>query len=195
LNSIITVGITGGIGTGKSLVCRIINIMGYPVFYSDDEAKAILANDSAAIKEVTEIFGPLAYNEKGLDLKYISSQVFAQSELLDALNKIVHPKVRSVFNTWRSKQVSRIVFNEAAILFETGAYKNNNYNVLVTSPLQLRKKRIKMRDQLSDEQIESRISKQWSDEKKIPLADFVIVNDEEHLVLQQIQKIVEGITQ
>jgi len=169
--------------------------MGYPVFYSDDEAKAILANDSAAIKEVTEIFGPLAYNEKGLDLKYISSQVFAQSELLDALNKIVHPKVRSVFNTWRSKQVSRIVFNEAAILFETGAYKNNNYNVLVTSPLQLRKKRIKMRDQLSDEQIESRISKQWSDEKKIPLADFVIVNDEEHLVLQQIQKIVEGITQ
>ena len=121
--------------------------------------------------------------------------MFSQSELLDALNKIVHPRVRAAFNDWRLKQVSTIVFNEAAILFETGAYKNNDFNVLVTSPLHLRKSRIKMRDQLTDEQIENRISKQWSDDKKIPLADFVIKNDEEHLVLKQIQKIVENLNQ
>lgn len=163
--------------------------MGYPVFYSDDQAKAILANDPDAIREVIELFGPLAYTKSGLNQKYISNQVFNQTALLDSLNKIVHPKVRSAFNNWRIEQTSPIVFNEAAILFETGAFKNNDFNVLVTSPLKLRKNRIKMRDNLTDEQIENRISKQWSDDEKIPLADFVIQNDEEHLVIPQIQKI------
>lgn len=193
MNSIITVGITGGIGTGKSLVCRILHIMGYPVFYSDDAAKSIVNQDRKAITEIKKLFGNEAYRESQLNQKYISEQVFKKPEMLDALNVIVHPKVRAAFNNWRSQQKSTIVFNEAAILFETGAFKNNDFNVLITSPLALRKSRLKASRQMSDEQIEQRISNQWSDEKKIPLADFVVSNDEKNLLVPQIEQVLSSL--
>lgn len=167
--------------------------MGYPVFYSDEVAKAIIAEDKEAISEIKKMFGEQAYLQSQLNQKYISDQVFQKPEMLDGLNKIVHPKVRNAFNEWKDQQKSNIVFNEAAILFETGAFKNNTLNVLITSPLSLRKSRLKIRSQMTDEQIERRISNQWPDEKKIPLADFVILNDESSLIIPQIQKVLAGI--
>jgi len=167
--------------------------MGYPVFYSDNEAKTIVVEDKEASTEIKKLFGEQAYLQSQLNQQYISEQVFQKPEMLDGLNKIVHPKVRKAFQTWVKHQNSDIVFNEAAILFETGAYKNNSFNVLITSPLSLRKSRLKVRSQMTDEQIERRISNQWSDEKKIPLADYVIINDEATMLIPQIQKVLSAI--
>jgi len=186
LNSIITVGITGGIGTGKSVVCRILNIMGYPVFYSDTESKILLNSDDAAIEGVRRIFGNKAYENQLLNRPLLAEQIFNEPGKREQLNALVHPLVRKRFKEWTSQQQSLLVFNEAAILFETGSYKNNDFNVLVTSPLSLRITRVKQRDNITEEQIKERIASQWSDDKKIPLADFVIVNDEVQMLIPQV---------
>ena len=193
MNSIITVGITGGIGTGKSLICRILNIMGYPVFYSDNESKALLTSDPEAIEAVKKLFGEEAYKDQQLNRSLLAEQVFSEPKKRDELNQIVHPLVRKHFKEWTSRQQSPVVFNEAAILFETGGYRANDYNVLVTSPLQLRMTRLKERDQATDEQIRERMSSQWADDRKIPLADFVIVNDEKQLLIPQVLKMLKTI--
>lgn len=191
MNSIKSVGITGGIGTGKSLVCRILNIMGYPVFYSDNEARIILDTDAEAIAEVKKTFGEQAYLHTGLNRPYISQKVFEQPDLREKLNAIAHPLVRKQFEAWKIAQNSPLVFNEAAILFETGGYKNNDFNVLVTSPEPLRMARLKARDGSTEEQVKKRMAAQWSDDKKIPLADFVIVNDEKQLLIPQVIEMVK----
>jgi dephospho-CoA kinase len=191
LNSIISVGITGGIGTGKSTICRILGIMGYPVFYSDTAAKEILSSNTDVRNQIIELFGSKTYIGNNPNKEYLAQMVFNDAKKLEQLNQIIHPAVRNQFKEWTQNQNSNFVFNEAAILFESGSYKNFSKTILVTSPTELRIERLLKRDQSTVEKIKSRMQNQWSDEQKIPLADFVIVNDEKTLILPQVLAILK----
>ncbi len=172
----IVVGITGGIGSGKSTVARMFEKLGIAIYISDDEAKKLMHTNEFVKKDIIALFGKEAYVNDMLNRGYIASIVFDNSEMLDALNKIVHPAVSSHFDTWKEKQKSPYVIKESAILFESGAYKECDYTILVCAPMDIRVQRILNRDKVTKEQIQSRIKNQWTDMKKIPLADFVINN-------------------
>ncbi len=193
MDNIITIGVTGGIGSGKSFVCGIIEAMGYPVFYSDFEAKKLLTSDNELISEVKSLFGDAAYLNNDLNKSYLATQIFSQPILREKLNALVHPKVRAAFKSFCESSKSALCFNEAAILFETDAYKNFDYTILITAPIQLKIDRLKKRDSASIEEIQARMKAQWSDEKKAELADFIIVNDEEQPLLEQITTILNSI--
>lgn len=190
--SMIKVGITGGIGSGKSYVCRIIESMGYPVYYSDLESKVIMDNDPEIRLKLISLLGTEAYINNRLNRKFLADQLFKSDEIRKKVNAIVHPKVRAYFDDWCTSQYCDIVFNEAAILFETQSYKQFNKTILVSAPEIVKIERIIMRDQLSLEEIKQRMSKQWTDEQKTPLADFVINNDGSPL-LSQIEDIIQEI--
>ncbi|MBK6953311.1 MAG: dephospho-CoA kinase [Crocinitomicaceae bacterium] len=187
----ISVGITGGIGTGKSTICRILGIMGYPVFYSDTAAKEILSSNSKVRNQIIELFGSQSYRGDKPDKEFLAQMVFNNTQNLEQLNQIVHPAVRKQFADWSQVQNSKFVFNEAAILFESGSYKNFSKTILVTSPTELRIERLLKRDQTSVEQIKARMANQWSDDQKIPLADFIVVNDEKVLIIPQVLEILK----
>ena len=175
------------------MVCQIIQSMGYPVFYSDHEARIIIDTDQNVVASIKKLFGEEAYKNGHLNSAFIAEKVFQNDSLREQLNQIVHPKVRQRFDDWATSSDAKIVFSEAAILFETGAYKNYDHMVLVIAPHELKIKRVLKRDDTTKEQIESRMDAQWSDEKKIPLAQFVINNDEVEPLLPQIVKMVEAI--
>lgn len=166
--------------------------MGYPVFFSDHEAKHILVSNSTVKQQITDLFGSDSYLEDGkLNRIHLSQQIFNNKDLLEQMNQIVHPAVRSSFLEWTTQQSSEIVFNEAAIIFETGIYKNYDHVILVTAPKDTKLKRIQKRDQSTISDIEKRMNNQWSDEKKIPLASFVINNDDNEMLLPQITEIIK----
>jgi dephospho-CoA kinase len=186
------IGVTGGIGSGKSTVCKIIESLGYPVFYSDVEGKKALYSNQSVIHKVIALFGPDAYINGVLNTGLISEQVFKNKALLNELNSVIHPVVRSAFEEFAMKENSkRLVFNEAAILFETGAYKNFDFNILVVSPKPVRIQRIIARDQISEKQIIERMGNQWEDTQKIPLADFIIKNSDNADLEDQIRHILK----
>lgn len=189
------VGITGGIGSGKSLVSRILSTQNYPVFYSDIEGKRILSEDQDAKQELIQLFGPRVFSKGELDRQYLSGLVFNNDEALAKLNGVVHPRVRAKFENFIRERDASIVFNEAAILFETGAYKNFDKVILVTSPNSLRIERVIERDTVSEQEVRARMSAQWEDDLKIPLADFVIVNDEKESLLAQLDEILSTLIQ
>lgn len=189
----IKVGITGGIGSGKSTVSRVIEVIGYPVYYSDIRAKELM-NQNVKIREgLISLLGIEIYKENELDRKVLADKIFSNDELRNKVNELVHPIVRSDFSDWVIKQDSPIVFNESAILFETGAYQRMDKNTLITSPLELRILRVMKRDNASRNEVEARIAAQMSDSDKIKLADFVVLNDEVHPVIRQIEKILNTI--
>lgn len=190
MDNYITIGVTGGIGSGKSYVCGIIEAMGYPVFYSDFEAKKLLTSDTELISEVKSLFGEEAYLHNDLNKSYLASQIFSQPILREKLNALVHPKVRKAFKNFCQSSKAALCFNEAAILFETDAYKNFDHTILITAPMQLKIDRLKKRDSSSIEEIQARMKAQWSDEKKAELADFIIVNDEQQPLLKQVETII-----
>ena len=165
--------------------------MGYPVFYSDTAAKEILSSDSNVRNQIIELFGSETYIGHNPNREYLAQMVFNDSQKLEQLNQIVHPAVRNQFKEWSKNQNSNLVFNEAAILFELGSYKNFSKTILVTSPTELRIERILKRDQSTVEKIKSRMQNQWSDAQKSSLADFVIVNDEQTLILPQVLEILK----
>ena len=186
----IKIGVTGGIGAGKSIVCTVLERMGYPVFYSDIEAKKIISSNSVVKNQLIESFGSQVFKNNQLNRTYLSNLLFSDSTLIDKMNSIVHPKVREAFDSWTLIQNSSIVFNEAAILFETGAFKNFDATLLVTAPLKLRLKRVASRDSATEEQIMKRINNQWSDEQKKVLATFILLNDDSQSVLNQLDRII-----
>lgn len=190
----IKVGITGGIGSGKSFVCSIIEKIGYPVYYSDQESKLIVDKDPIIRQELISLLGTNAFKENQLNRKFIADQLFNSDEIRMKLNEIIHPKVRAYFNQWCFSQNSEIVFNEAAILFETESYKQFDSIVLVTAPDELKIQRVVKRDGLSESEIKQRMQKQWSDNHKAPLANFIVVNDGSPL-LCQIELILEKLKQ
>lgn len=193
MNSKITIGVTGGIGSGKSIVCRIIHTMGYPVFYSDQSAKEILSSDPEVRAQLISLLGIEAYNGTELNRSYIAGIVFSNPDKLAAINNIVHPAVRRAFQEWSVKQKSNMVFNEAAILFETGAYKNFSTTILVTAPDDVRVNRVSQRDGLSAAEVEDRIRNQWPEAKKKELATYCIENDNVSLVIPQVLNILDQI--
>lgn len=192
MENTITIGITGGIGSGKSFICQILSTMGYPVFYSDKVAKELMATDQELKSDIQQLFGDEAYFTNGeLNRTHLASAIFNNQELREQLNALVHPKVRQAFTALKKSTSSDFIFNEAAILFETAAYKNFDKMVLVTAPKSLKIQRIKQRDQASEEEILARMNAQWSDEKKAPLADFIINNDEQQMLLPQIYEMIQ----
>lgn len=183
------IGITGGIGSGKSVVGQILEAMHFPLYYSDQQSKILVDTDLIIREELIKLLGTKVYLDGKLNRPFLTQQLFSNDDLRLKINQIIHPKVREAFTNWVNKQSSNLVFNEAAILFETGAYQLMDYNILVTAPLELKIDRVLKRDNITINEIQERISKQWSDEEKIPLADFVIVNDEVKPLLQQIEAI------
>ncbi|MDG1347312.1 MAG: dephospho-CoA kinase [Crocinitomicaceae bacterium] len=183
------IGITGGIGSGKSLVAKILETLKYPVFYSDSEAKNIVRSNDEVQNEIIRIFGPEAYLQGEYNRPFVAEKVFANQELLTQLNQLIHPAVRAAFDEFCDKSKAEIVFNEAAILFETGTYKSFDAVILVCSPEKLRVERLMKRDNASKEEIQARMNKQWSDDKKKKLTNLIIENDEKSSILEQIDEI------
>lgn len=181
------IGITGGIGSGKSTVCKALSIMGYPIYNSDERARQLMQEDPQMVRQIKKLFGAESYDSAGkLDRQLIASSIFQHPELRDALNAIVHPAVRADFVRWTDQQQSSLVFQESALLFETGGYRLFDHTVLVTAPEELRLKRVLERDQSNAEAIRARMKNQLPDEAKIPLAGTVIVNDDRQAVLPQL---------
>lgn len=188
----IHVGITGGIGSGKSYVCKIIKQLGYPVFDSDSEAKELTNSHPIIKKKLIQLLGAEVYQNHELNRVYLASRLFGDDAMREKINAIIHPIVRETFKTWSKEQNSKIVFNEAAILIETGSYKQFDKLILVTAPLKLKIKRVVERDSISIEEVEARISTQFTDEVKRQYADFIIENDGRP-VLPQIELILQKI--
>ena len=187
-------GVTGGIGSGKTQVCSIISAMGYPVFNADLAARLIVEEDSKIILSIKEVFGDNIYSNGLLNRKRVAELVFSNSRLLETLNYIVHPAVKEYFNNWVLKYQSRsLVVEEAAILFESGAYKNLDKIIVVSAPFELRINRVKERDGVSREVILNRISSQISQDELIKRSNYIIENDGVQLILPQIVAIINDL--
>ena len=186
----IKIGITGGIGSGKSTVCKVFELLGVPVYYADDEAKKIL-NDTAVKETIRKIFGNIVFDETGgIDRKKVAELVFNDKQKLEKLNSIIHPAVGAHFEEWLKKQKEKsYIIKEAAILFESGAYKQVDKIITVTAPLELKIKRAMQRGGITRSQVEERMSNQISDMEKIERSQYLIENDDEHLIIPQILKI------
>ncbi|WP_029037456.1 dephospho-CoA kinase [Salinimicrobium xinjiangense] len=169
-------GLTGGIGSGKTTVAGFFRELGIPVFIADVEAKKIMEEDERVKIQIKDLLGEEAYLDDFPNRKYIAAQVFNDKDQLEQLNAIIHPAVGRKFDSWKAEQEAPYVVYEAAILFEKGGYKKCDYNLLVTAPLPEKLKRLQKRDNSSSEEIKARMNHQWSDEKKAKLADFVIEN-------------------
>ena len=170
-----TIGLTGGIGSGKSFVAKILNRMGFPVFNSDTIAKEILFFDHEVLKKVVELTGTQVLNEANhLDKLKLSEIVFQNKEIRLKINEIIHPLVRERFTQWSLEQNNTLVFNEAAILYETGAYKRFEAMILVCAPMELRMQRIMSRDLCTKDQALARINAQWTDEQKIAFIPLLL---------------------
>lgn len=185
------IGITGGIGSGKTTICKVFELLGIPVFYADTAAKSVMQNDPVLVNAVKELFGDKSYSPTGLlDRAYLAAKVFADENELKKLNSIVHPAVFRAFDQWSLKQDNvPYVVKEAALLYESKSYQDCNYTILVTSPMELKLKRVISRDKTTEEEVRKRMLRQWSDEEKEKLASFVLNNNEGHFLLPEIIKL------
>lgn len=186
-------GITGGIGSGKSTIATILEKLGFPVYYADTEAKLLMNTDPSIRERLTQLFGPQAYNVSGLDRPFIASRIFNDEESKLRMNAIVHPRVRAHFDDWAAAQQNSLVFQESALLFETESYRRFDKTLLVTAPEELRIQRVQSRDGFSESEIRSRMNSQLKDEEKIPLADYIILNDGQTLVIPQVLNVVKDL--
>lgn len=170
------IGITGGIGSGKTTVANFFKDLGIPIYIADVEAKQLMNTSPLVREELTALFGEEAFKNNELNRKWIASKVFNDKDLLEKLNQIVHPQVEKHFKTWTNHQEAPYIIYEAAILFENNAQDKCDYTILVTAPKNIKLKRLQKRDDSSLQEIEDRMDKQWKDSRKIELADFVIMN-------------------
>lgn len=184
------IGITGGIGSGKSTVCNVFKILGVPVFDADSVAKSLI-NSNAEIKTgLIELFGKNIYDQDNkVNRKMLADFIFNDNMLMEKTNKLIHPVVRNKFIQWHEQQNSVYVIHEAAILFERGFYKMMDFTILVSAPKNIRIERVVKRDKIQPEMVEARIEKQWPDEEKRNLASLEIVNDNKNLLIPQIIEI------
>lgn len=190
----IRVGVTGGIGSGKSLVCSVLIAMGYPVFNADNDARLVVEQDIKAITAIKELFGNDIYTDKKLNRSKVGELVFANPELLGKLNEIIHPLVIKRFIDWvEENKKHQLVFMEAAILFESGVEKGLDKVMSVVAPTELRIQRVMKRDGLSENLIADRMKRQWSQDELIKRSDCVIDNDGVKLLLPQVIKIVDDL--
>lgn len=190
------VGITGGIGTGKSTVCRIFQCLGISVYDADSRAKALMTTDGILQEQIRNEFGSLSFDSEGkLNRQYLASMVFHNPSQLARLNALVHPRVRADYDAWVGAQTGPYVIREAALMYESGADRTVDFMIVVTAPEALRISRIKSRDpHRQEEDIRAIMSRQWPENKKTAKADAVIVNDETTSVIQQVLKLHERFT-
>ena len=192
MNKPLEIGITGGIGSGKSLVCHIFQKLGVPVYDADSHAKELMTTDGILMSGIKKEFGDLAYHSNGaLNREYLASHVFNNQGKLDALNRLVHPRVKVDYERWVRSQAERsYVLKEAALLFEAGSDTTLDEVLVVYAPESLRIERVLKRDShRSPGQIRDIISKQMPDDEKLERADHVIVNDETELLIPQVLKL------
>jgi dephospho-CoA kinase len=186
----IKVGVTGGIGSGKSTVCKVFKVLGIPVFEADQVARQLMNSDAGVRIQLIDLFGSSVYlSDQTIDRKFLSAIVFNNPSLLSGLNSIVHPAVRKAFDVWCKNQQSPYVIQEAAILFESGFYKMMDKTIVVATDESERIQRVMKRDKTSEEQVRQRIRNQWTDEQRIKMADFVIHNNDNELIIPQIVEI------
>ena len=187
------IGLTGGIGSGKSVVAKIFATLGIPVFNADDEAKRIMQTSPEIKTKLIEQFGLDIYNESGLDKEKLASIVFDDPFQLQLLNAIVHPVTIQAAKAWAAKQTSPYVIKEAALIFESGAADGLLKVIGVTAPLSLRTHRVMQRDGITKEQVDARMRNQISDTIKMRLCDYVIENNNQQMVLPQVLDIDKAI--
>jgi dephospho-CoA kinase len=179
------VGVTGGIGSGKTTVCEIFKRLGIPVFNADEEGRMLLENDEKVKKRIINLLGNVAVKSK-LNRKKIASLVFRNKEKLSQLNSIIHPRVRDNFRKWASRQQAPLIIEEAAILFESGAYRHLHKIINISAPVYLRKERVMKRDKIDENDFLRRLANQWNEKQRAQHSDYVIVNDEKKMVMPQV---------
>ncbi len=171
------IGLTGGIGSGKSTIAKWFSEKDIPVYNSDLEAKKLMNENEKIISELTELFGEKTYENGVYNSGFVASKVFKDKESLKKLNQIVHPEVFRHFHDWVKNQTAVFVVKEAAILFESGSYKDCDAVISVVADEKIRIERVMKRDDISEEQIRQRMNNQWTDEQRIKLSDYVIENN------------------
>jgi dephospho-CoA kinase len=186
----IKVGITGGIGSGKTIICAAFEKLCIPVYYADPRAKALMNNDPAIRQGLIDKFGPLVYNNDGLCRDKLASIIFTNKDAIEYVNSLVHPAVAADFIKWSNLHTDKpYVMEEAALLFESGAAQHLDCVITVSAPLDIRLNRVMLRDNASPEQIQKRMDNQWPEEEKIRQSQFVIFNNEKESLLKQINNI------
>ena len=185
----IKVGLTGGIGSGKTTVANIFKQLGVPIYFSDDRAKYLMLHNQFLRESLISLFGDKVVLNGLLNRSYIASKVFSNPKELIKLNGLVHPFVQKDFDAWSASQCSVYVIKEAAILFETDSDKFLDKVVLVESPKDLKVSRVMLREGMTNEEVLMRMSKQWPDDQKRTYADYIIYNDEENPLINQILKL------
>lgn len=185
------VGVTGGIGSGKTTVCRLFSILGIPVYSADDRAKWLMGNNSNLKKAISSEFGEKSFLEDGsLNRAFLAEEVFSDPEKVKRINSLVHPAVGEDFKNWANSQTAPYLIKEAALLFESGSSKELDFVINVSSPLKIRVARVLLRDpHRSEEQVNHIIDQQMPDEQKNELADYVIKNNDSKLIIPQVLEI------
>ena len=182
----IKVGLTGGIGSGKSTVAKVFEVLGIPVYYADDAAKKLMNTDEELKEKIKLQFGDEVYENGTLDKKYLADIVFNSTEKLALLNALVHPATLKDADAWMQKQITPYTLKEAALIFESGAQQNLDYVIGITAPAPLRIQRTMNRDGITREAVIARMDKQMDETIKMKLCDFVIKNDEQEMLLPQV---------
>ncbi len=185
------IGLTGGIGSGKSLVSSVFYKLGIPIYNADYEAKKLSNSDCIIKNELTKLFGKSIYTNKNeINKKLLSSIIFNDKDALNKVNSIIHPIVRQHFINWTNNYKNKkYIIKEAAIMFESGAYKDMDSIITISAPIDIRIKRVIKRDNVERKQVENRIKNQMNEEERIKKSDYIIYNDEKKLLLAQILKI------
>ena len=183
------IGLTGGIGSGKSTVAKIFEVLGIPILYADDVAKELMNTDESLKLAIKDNFGEAAYINGLLDRKYLAKQVFGNTEKLKLLNSLVHPVTITYASTWMAEQNAPYRIKEAAILFESNSHIGLDFVIGVTAPEELRIKRIIARDKVTVAEVRQRMSRQMNDDEKMKRCDFVIYNDEEQFLTTQVLEV------
>ena len=186
VRGMLKIGITGGIGSGKSTVAKLFEVLGIPVYYADDAAKQLMNENEVLKQQVQKEFGNEAYTNGKLNRKYIADIVFTNPEKLELLNSIVHPATLKDAEEWMNKQTTPYTIKEAALIFESGAQEQLDYVIGVYAPTPLRIQRTMQRDNISREEVIARMNKQIDETIKMRLCDFVITNDEQELLIPQV---------
>ncbi|HFS68049.1 MAG TPA: dephospho-CoA kinase [Flavobacteriia bacterium] len=185
----LTVGLTGGIGSGKTTVAKMFEDLGIPVYYADDEGKKLMYKSKYIKRKLTEKFGNKVYENEQLNRPYLANIIFNDKNALKYVSKIVHPRVAQHFKRWLKKQNTPYAIQENAILFENDTAKNFDKIILVTAPIDTKIDRVIKRDNTSKEQVLSRMNNQLSDNDKISKSDFTINNTDKIKTQDQVKKI------
>jgi dephospho-CoA kinase len=185
------IGLTGGIGSGKTTLAAYIESLGIPVFIADDEARKLMQSESV-LKEIETSFGTAIFKNGQLNRQQLAEIVFSNPEKLSQLNQIIHPAVKKSFKIWLDQyQSAQFVVYEAAILFESGNYQNCDYTISITAPIEDRIARVIQRDNSTRDQVLNRINVQWTDEERAMKSDFVITNTDQKNSKSQLDEILK----